>query len=302
MSIRVADPWRVPDAIRTPEELLLHLPDFAYRPEFHEYDGLRLAHLDEGDGDQVWFLHGEPTWSFLWRKVFPPVVAAGYRAIVPDLPGFGRSDKPIDVEWYTYERHVAAMAALAEQLGTRRATLVVHDWGGPIGLRLAVEQPERFDRIVILDTGLATAQSPMSDAWLTFRAFVRRTEDLPISLLVRGGCHADPGADVLAAYDAPFVNAAAKAGARAFPELVPTEPDDPDAHVNRGLIAALREARRPTLTLWGADDPVLSVGLGRAFTAAIGCAEPEVIENAGHFLQEDQGEAIGRRIAEWLQS
>ncbi|MDX6691897.1 MAG: haloalkane dehalogenase [Solirubrobacteraceae bacterium] len=290
------------NAIRTPDEMLAGLPGFAYESRFHEFAGLRLAHLDEGEGPPVWFMHGEPTWSYLWRKVFPPVVAAGFRAIVPDLPGFGRSDKPTEIDWFTYDRHVAAMAALLDELDLRGATMVVHDWGGPIGLRLAVEHRERFDRLVILDTGLATGQSPPSDLWLAFRDFVRASEDLPIGALVRAGCHTDPGEDVLAAYDAPYVNAEAKAGPRAFPDLVPTDPEHPDAVLNRELIAALRDDGRPALALWGANDPVLSVGLGRAFTAAIGRDAPEVLEDAGHFLQEDRGEDIGRRIAEWLTS
>ncbi|MGH2917330.1 MAG: haloalkane dehalogenase [Solirubrobacteraceae bacterium] len=290
------------NAIRTPDEILIGLPDFPYEPHFREFDGLRLAHLDEGEGPPVWFMHGEPTWSFLWRKVFAPVVDAGFRAIVPDLPGFGRSDKPTDIRWYTYERHYDAMAALLDELDLRGATMVVHDWGGPIGLRLAVDQRERFDRLVILDTGLATGHWQMNDLWLAFRDFVRATEDLPIGRVVRGGCHADPGKEVLAAYDAPYVNAASKAGARAFPELLPTGPDDPGAQTGRRLIAALREDDRPTLSLWGAQDPVLPVELGRAFTAAIGRDPPEIVEDAGHYLQEDKGEEIGRRIAEWLTS
>ncbi len=290
------------NAIRTPDELLAGLPGFAYEPRYREFQGLRLAHLDEGEGPPVWFMHGEPTWSYLWRKVFAPVVDAGFRAIVPDLPGFGRSDKPTDQDWYTYDRHVEAMAALLADLDLSGATMVVHDWGGPIGLRLAVEHRERFDRLVILDTGLAMGKSGMSDLWLAFREFVRSTPDLPIGGLVRAGCHGDPGEDVLAAYDAPFVSAASKAGARAFPELVPTGPDDPVAAIGRRLIAALREDDRPTLALWGEHDRVLSVQLGRAFTAAIACHEPEIIAGAGHFLQEDAGEQIGRRIAQWLTS
>ena len=141
------------DAIRTPDELLGNLPDFGFDPTYRQFEGLRLAHLDVGDGQPVVFLHGEPTWSFLWRKVIPPVRDAGYRCIAPDLPGFGRSDKPTDIDWYTYDRHTAGVAALIEELDLRDATVVVHDWGGPIGLRVAVDQPDRIARIVVLDTG-----------------------------------------------------------------------------------------------------------------------------------------------------
>ena len=154
------------DVFRTPEESLQGLPDFPFESSYREIDGLRLAYLDEGEGKPVVFFHGEPTWSFLWRKVIPPVRDAGYRCIAPDYAGFGRSDKPTDLEWYTYDRHVELMAALLEELDVRDATAVVHDWGGPIGLRLAVEHPDRFSRIVIMETGPFTGQQRMSDAWL----------------------------------------------------------------------------------------------------------------------------------------
>ena len=288
------------DAIRTPDELLVGLPDFAFEPRFWAFHGLRLAYLDEGAGPPVWFMHGEPTWSFLWRKVFPPVVAAGFRAVVPDLPGFGRSDKPVDIDWYSYDRHCEAMEALLELLDLRGATMVVHDWGGPIGLRLAVDHAARFDRIVVLDTGLATGRQAMSETWLAFRDFVARTEDLPVSMLVDAACDCDLPPDVLAAYDAPFPNAASKAGARAFPALVPTEPGAPGAATGRPLIDTLHADDRPLLALWADRDPVLSLDLGRRFAAAIGCDGPEVVEGAGHFLQEDRGDEIGRRIARWL--
>ncbi len=290
------------DAIRTPDELLEGLADFPYASRYRTFDGLRLAHLDEGDGPPVLFVHGEPTWSYLWRHVFPPVVAAGFRAIVPDLPGFGRSDKPTDLGWYSYDRHTEAMAALVEDLDLRGATVVVHDWGGPIGLRLAVEQADRFDRIVILDTGLATGLEPMSDAWLAFRDFVARTEDPPISMLVSRGCHTPLSEDVCAAYDAPFPSAAAKAGARAFPRLVPTEPDAPGAATGRRLIAALARDARPVLTLWADADPVLALELGRRLCDAIDAGAPEVVAGAGHFLQEDRGAEIGLRLAQWMRS
>jgi len=151
-------------------------------------DGMSIAYEDEGNpGDPpVWFMHGEPTWSFLWRKVIPPVREAGFRCIAPDLPGFGRSDKPTDIGWYSYDRHVGVMGALLEHLDLRDVTMVVHDWGGPIGLRLGVEHPDRIARFVLMDTGLFTGHQKMNDAWIAFRDFVARTEDLPISMLVRG--------------------------------------------------------------------------------------------------------------------
>ena len=290
------------DAIRTPDPLLEGLPDFPFAPHYREFDGLRLAHLDEGDGPPVVFFHGEPTWSFLWRKVIPPVRDAGFRCIAPDLPGFGRSDKPIDFSWYSYDRHVAAIAPLLEELDLRDATFVVHDWGGPIGLRLAVEHADRVARIVVLDTGLFTGHQQMTEAWLAFRSFVDRTEDLPVGMLVRGACKHDPGDEVISAYEAPYPNAAAKAGARAFPLMLPTAPDMPGAEAGQRVLDALRTDERPKLVLWADSDPVLPLEVGRRFAAAIGTDVAHVIAEASHFLQEDAGAEIGGLIADWLRA
>ena len=290
------------DAIRTPDELLVDLPDFGFEASYRQFDGLRLAHLDVGEGPPVLFVHGEPTWSFLWRKVIPPVRDAGYRCIAPDLPGFGRSDKPTDIDWYTYDRHSESVVALVDELDLRAATVVVHDWGGPIGLRAAVERPERIARLVALDTGLFTGHQPMNEAWMTFRAFVERTEDLPVGLLVRRACARDPGDDVIAAYDAPFPSPAAKAGARAFPLILPLTPDAPGAGAGQRVLDALRSDARPKLFVWADSDPVLPLETGRRFAAALGGEIDHVITGASHFLQEDAGAEIGRLIADWLAS
>jgi haloalkane dehalogenase len=290
------------DAIRTPDELLQGLPDFPFAPHFREFEGLRLAHLDEGEGKPVVFFHGEPTWSFLWRKVIPPVLEAGYRCIAPDLPGFGRSDKPVDLDWYSYDRHTAAVAPLLEQLDLRDATVVVHDWGGPVGLRLATEHPDRIARIVVLDTGLFTGHQKMTDAWRAFRDFVERTEDLPIGFLVRGACKRDPGDEVIAAYDAPFPNQESKAGARAFPLMLPTSPDMPGAEAGQRVLDAMQADGRPKLVLWADSDPVIPLDVGRRFAQALGTDVEHVIADASHFLQEDAGPEIGARIADWLGS
>jgi haloalkane dehalogenase len=292
----------VTDAARTPEERFEGLPDFAFAPRAHALGDLRMAYLDEGDGSPVVFVHGEPTWSFLWRHVLVGVRDAGHRAIVPDLPGFGRSDKPLDQDWYTYDRHTDALASLLATLDVRDATLVVHDWGGPIGLRVAVQEPARVARLVILDTGLFTGHQPMSDAWIAFRDFVARTEDLPVGLLVRRGCHTDPGDAVIAGYEAPFPTAIAKAGARAFPLILPTTPDAPGAAAGQRVLEALRADPRPTLMLWADADPVLPLATGRRFAAALGGEIAHVIDGAGHFLQEDAGPQIGALIAQWLGS
>jgi haloalkane dehalogenase len=291
----------VVDAFRTPDELFEDLPGFPFAPHYRQVDGLRLAHVDEGEGPPVVLLHGEPTWSYLWRKVIPPVRDAGFRCVAPDLAGFGRSDKPADVGWYSYDRHVELTAGLLEDLDLRDVTLVVHDWGGPIGLRIAVEHPDRVARLVAMDTGLWTGRQKMSEAWWAFRDFVERTEDLPVGMLVRRACHSDPGDAVVAAYEAPFPSADTKAGARAFPLLIPHEPDAPGAAAGRATLEALRADSRPTLLLWADSDPVLPLATGERFAEAIGHPGiDQVIPDAGHFLQEDQGERIGAAIADWL--
>jgi haloalkane dehalogenase len=288
------------DAVRTPDQLLEGLPDFPFQPHYREVDGFRLAHIDEGDGPPVIFVHGEPTWSFLWRKVIPPVRDAGFRCIAPDMAGFGRSDKPMDLDWYSYDRHVETLAPLLEDLDIKDATVVVHDWGGPVGLRLAVEHPDRIARMVILDTGLFTGHQKMTAAWTAFRDFVERTEDLPVGFLVKGACKHDPGDDVIAAYDAPYPSAPSKAGARAFPLLIPTSPDRPGAEAGQRVLEALREDARPKLILWADSDPVLPLETGRKFASALGTEIGHVIEDASHFLQEDAGPQIGALIADWL--
>jgi haloalkane dehalogenase len=288
------------DAVRTPGERLDGLPDYPFESRYREIDGLRLAHLDEGEGKPVVFFHGEPTWSFLWRKVIPPVRDAGYRCIAPDYAGFGRSDKPTDLGWYTYDRHVELIAALIEELDLRDATAVVHDWGGPIGLRLAVEHPDRFSRIVIMETGPFTGHQKMSDAWFAFRDFVRENADVPVGFLVKGGCLNDPGEEVIAAYDAPYPDPASKAGARAFPLILPTTPDAVGAAEGKAVANALREDDRPALVLWADSDPILPFSVGERVSSELNFPAPRPIKNASHFLQEDAGPEIGTVIADWL--
>ena len=290
------------EVYRTPDERFDGLPDFPFEPHYREVDGMRLAHLDEGDGPPVVFFHGEPTWSFLWRTVIPPVRAAGYRCIAPDYAGFGRSDKPVDPGWYSYERHVALAADLLEELDLRDATVVVHDWGGPIGLRLAAEHPDRIARLVVMDTGLWTGEQRMTEAWQAFRTFVERTEDLPVGLLVRRACHTDPGDAVAAAYDAPFPSVAAKAGARAFPLMLPTVPGTPGGMAQQHVLDALAGDRRPTLVLWADADPILPPQAGERFASALGATPPRYVGDTGHFLQEDAGPELGRAIADWLRA
>lgn len=293
------------DIYRTPEERFDALPDdFGWEPRYLDWDGIRLARIDEGEQNQgapIVLFHGEPTWSLLWRKVIPPLLEAGHRCIAPDMPGFGRSDKPTDFGWYSYDRHAEAAAWVLEQLDVRDATFVVHDWGGPVGLRVAAENPERCARLVVMDTGVFDGRQRMSDAWLTFRDFVQRTEDLPISMLVRGACATDPGDDIAAAYDAPFPTPESKAGARAFPLMLPTDPGAPGAEAGGRTAAAIAERDLPSLCLWADGDPIIPIEVGRRVAERLGLTPPEEIAGASHFLQEDQGTAIGRRIADWLE-
>jgi haloalkane dehalogenase len=287
------------EARRTPDDRFAGLPGFAFPPRYLDWDGLRLHYLDEGDGPPVVLFHGEPTWCFLWRKVAPALLAAGYRVIAPDCPGFGRSDKPVDPAFYTYDRHTAAMAAVAEHLGLEGATAVVQDWGGPIGLRLAVEMPQRFTRLGVLNTSLF--DGPPSEGFLRWRAFAVRAPELPVGLVMRRSFAVPSPDEVIAAYEAPFPDASYQAGVLAFPRIVPTSPDDPGAAEMRRVMTALGTWERPALVLFSTADPIFSIEVGRRFAAAIPGAGPlETIDGAGHFLQEDRGEEVGERLAAFL--
>ncbi|HEY1367037.1 MAG TPA: haloalkane dehalogenase [Gaiellaceae bacterium] len=285
------------EVYRTPDERFAGLPAFPFTPRYLEQDGLRMHYLDEGDGAPILLLHGEPTWSFLYRR-HVPALAPTARVIVPDYFGFGRSDKPLDAGWYSYDAHVASIARLVEELDLRRVTIVVHDWGGPIGLRVAVEHPERVERLVITNTLVGAGRAP-SETWLQFRDVLRRVGGgLDVGRLVAAGCATELPDDVRAAYDAPFPTPESKAGVLAFPELVPTERDHPSAAALLALRDALKEWTRPTLVLWGAEDPVLPAAYAERFADLVPGALPaELIAGAGHFVHEDRGEEVAARIA-----
>ena len=265
------------------------------------FEGYAMHFVDEGDGPPVLLLHGEPTSSFLWRNVIPPIVAAGHRAVAPDLIGFGRSDKPADVGWYSYDRHVASIELLVDALGLRGITLVVHDWGGPIGLRFAVEHEELVDRLVILDTGIGGGRPP-SETWLRFREVVRATgAAIDPARLVESGTVNGLNDESRAAYAAPFPTPESKAGVLAFPELVPAEPDHPNTAPMNRVRDALRSWTKPALIIWGDEDGALPSHLAHGFAELIpGAGEPVVIEGAGHFLQEDRPDEVAAAIVRFL--
>jgi len=284
-----------------PEDAFSALPDYPFTGRRLSIDGLRMRYLDEGEGNPVLLVHGEPTWSFLWRRIVPALVATGRRAVAPDLLGFGGSDKPTDAGWYTYDRHVESVARLVHELDLDRLTLVVHDWGGPIGLRVAVENEDRVERLVILDTGIAAGQPP-SETWLHFRAAVRKAGGrLDVGRLVAAGSARGLADDVRAAYDAPFPTPESKAGALAFPELVPTDPRHPNTAALNRVRDALRRWEKPALVVWGADDAVLPPSVARGFVELIPRATgPELVPNASHFLQEDAPDEVASAILRFL--
>ena len=276
------------------------LPDYPFAPHWLEIGTERMHYVDEGHGDPVLLLHGEPTSSFLWRKIIPRLPG---RVVAPDLIGFGRSDKPEDPSWYTYDRHVESVARLVHELDLTGLTLVVHDWGGPIGLRVAVEHQERVDGLVILNTGVGGGSAP-SETWLRFRAVVRELGGaLDIGRLVEAGTAQGLDDDVRAAYDAPFPTPESKAGALAFPEMVPTEPEHPNTAPMNKVRDALRRWDKPALVVWGAEDTILPDGIARAMVELIpGARGPVLLGGASHFLQEDRPDEVADAIRGLLRS
>ena len=297
------------EVLRTPDERFARLPDFAFAPRYVDLpdgDGgvLRVHYLDEGPRrtPPILLMHGEPSWSFLYRKMIPVLVDAGLRAIAPDLVGCGRSDKPASRDDYTYQRHVDWMSAFLEALDLTGTTLVGQDWGGLIGLRLVAEQPERFARVVAANTFLPTGERDPGDAFRAWQRFSQETPVFDVGRIVNGGCTTDLDAEVIAAYDAPFPSEEFKAGVRQFPLLVPTTPDDPASLANRRAWSTLRSWTKPFLTAFSDQDPI-TAGADRVLRAEIpGCqGQPHTtIEGAGHFLQEDRGEQLAAVVVAFV--
>lgn len=292
------------EILRTPDERFANVPDFPHEPRYVDVDGLRMAYVEAGpaDGAPVLLVHGEPTWSFLYRTVIARLADAGFRAIAPDLIGFGRSDKPASRDMFTYARHVAWIRAFAfDKLDLSGVTYVGHDWGGLIGLRLAADHPDRFARFVATNTGLPTGDQPMPDVWLRFREVVRTSPELSVSRLVQSGCEQPLPPEVAAAYDAPFPDESYQAAVRAFPDLVPAEPDHPASDDNRAAWAKLAEWDKPFLTVFNSDPITGAMGaiLQRKIPGAAG-VDHVTITGRGHFIQEDSGAELANAIVEFL--
>ena len=292
------------DILRTPDERFSNLPGYPFAPHHVEVDGLRIHYVDEGpqSAPAVLMLHGEPSWSYLYRKMIPVLVEAGHRVVAPDLVGFGRSDKPVRREDYTYQRHVDWMRGLVIGLDLRRTTLVCQDWGGLIGLRLVAEDPERFARVIAANTFLPTGDRPPGDAFLAWQRFSQETPDFHVGGIVRGGCVNELPPEVEAAYDAPFPDDRYKAGVRQFPILVPTSPDDPAALPNRRAWEVLGRWQQPFLTAFSDQDPITR-GADRILQEAIPGARGQphtTIRDAGHFLQEDRGEELAGVVVDFI--
>ena len=294
--------------LRTPDDRFDGLPGFPFEPRYVEIDdgdggSLRVHHLDEGppDGRPVLLLHGEPSWAYLYRHMVPVLTAAGLRCVVPDLVGFGRSDKPAEQTDHTYERHVGWMSAAAfGALDLRDAIFFGQDWGGLIGLRLVAAEPDRFAGVVVSNTGMPTGDRAPNEAFLAWQRFASTTEDFPVGAIISGGCTTKLDADVVAGYDAPFPDDSFKAGPRRMPSLVPTSPDDPSHDANVAAWDVLRSYDRPFVCAFSDSDPITKGG-ERQFLGTVPGTDGQphtTIAGGGHFVQEDRGEEVARVIVE----
>jgi len=287
--------------MRTPDERFANLPAFPWAPRYLEWRGLRVHYLDEGKGSRILLcLHGEPTWSYLYRKMIPPFVAAGYRVIAPDFIGFGRSDKPVEDAFYTFDMHRGFLLDFIEKLDLRNLTLAVQDWGGLLGLTVPMEMPERFERLLVMNTTLGTGDVPLGAGFVAWRDYVAKTPDMDCGKLLGRACPQLSAAEA-AAYEAPYPDGASKAGVRRFPQLVPDRPDAPGA-------ALSRRARDWWRTSWqgesfmaiGAKDPVLGPPVMQALREIIrNCPEPYLHADGGHFLQEWGGDVAREALQRW---
>lgn len=293
------------DVTRTPDDRFADVPDFPWAPRYDDVgaggEELRMASIDEGDGDPVLLMHGEPSWSFLYRTMIPPLLDSGRRVLAPDLVGFGRSDKPTNPDDYTYQRHVDWTAAWLDGVDADGITLFCQDWGGLIGLRLVAAQPDRFARVAVANTFLPTGDQTMPEAFFAWREFSRTSPAFDVGRVIQGGTVTDLVDEVVAAYDAPFHTEESKAGARIFPSLVPADPDDPASAPNREAWKTLVGWEKPFLCLFSDSDPITAGG-DRYFRDRVpgAAGQPhQTIASAGHFLQEDAGDRLAAIIARW---
>lgn len=293
--------WAEGSVLRTPDDRFAALPGFPYQPEYIEIEGLRMAYVEQGKGDPVLMLHGEPTWGYLYRHMIPPLAQAG-RVIVPDLIGFGRSDKPVAANAYSYKSHVRWVRKFVEQLDLRRVTLVGQDWGGLIGLRVLAQSPERFARLVAMNTAIPDGRL-LGDAFMKWRRFSQRVEALDLPRLMRNSLKKRVLTDAeAAAYAAPFPAKEYQTAALVFPRLVPIRPDHTGAYENRRAIERLRTLRLPVFLPWADGDPITAAAEEHLRSIFPNVAPPVVIRGAGHFLQEDSGEEIAEKILSWMKT
>jgi haloalkane dehalogenase len=288
------------DIFRTPDERFEALPGYDFEPQYTEVDGLRLHRVDEGEGRPIVCFHGEPTWAYLYRKMVPPLRDAGNRVICPDYAGFGRSDKPTEIGWYSYDRHFELTSKQLGELDLADAVVIVQDWGGAIGLRWAVENAGKVGALVVLNTGLFTGR--VSKGFMAWRDFAEKNPDLPVGFVIKGATATELPDEVVAAYEAPFPNAESKAGAAAFPLFVPTEEGKPGAKEMLEVANALGKWDKPALVAFSDGDPVFPYPkAGQRFVDLIPTAGEQVrIEGAAHFLQEDAGETIAAEVLSFL--
>ncbi len=296
------------DVMRTPDERFEGLSGFPFAPNYIEVTSgnsgsLRMHYIDEGSGPVVLLLHGEPSWSYLYRKMIPPLVDAGLRAVAPDLIGFGRSDKPAARTDYTFQRHVDWIRSFVEALDLKDITLFGQDWGGLIGLRLVAEETDRFARVVAANTFLPTGDQPMPEAFHNWRKFVQEVEAFDIGRSVQRGCVGELPPEVVSAYSAPFPDESYKEGARQFPTLVPANPDDPATPANRAAWEVLSRFEKPFLTAFGDSDPITRGGdmLMQAIIPGAANQPHRTLERCGHFIQEDRGEEIAGIIIDFVE-
>jgi haloalkane dehalogenase len=289
----------------TPEDRFAKLPGYPFAPQFVEVaEGLRMHYLDEGpaEGQAILLLHGEPSWSYLYRKMIPPLTQAGFRCIAPDLVGFGKSGKPSRQEDYSYAAHLQWLRTALEEILPAGAALFCQDWGGLLGLRLLAEQPDRFSAVVAANTFLPAGDQPVPDAFLQWQAFAQSVPQFPVGNVVNMGTATALPPEVMAAYDAPFPEERFKSGARIFPALVPVSPEEPEARANREAWKALEQWEKPFLTLFGDSDPITR-GAEKVLQARIPGAQEQphaILEQAGHFIQEDQGRVLARHVIDFL--